>query len=65
MKLASFWKAMSASYNVEYNSQIQNPQQFASSVAELKRRAFVDRSQIENYDIKNWIGSVVQLYEQV
>ncbi|KAG0938159.1 hypothetical protein G6F32_009539 [Rhizopus arrhizus] len=55
---------MSASYNVEYNSQIQNPQQFASSVAELKRRAFVDRSQIENYDIKNWIGSVVQLYEQ-
>jgi hypothetical protein len=56
---------MSASYNVEYNSQIQNPQQFASSVAELKRRAFVDRSQIENYDIKNWIGSVVQLYEQV
>ncbi|KAG1177011.1 hypothetical protein G6F70_002120 [Rhizopus microsporus] len=38
--------------------------QFASSIAELQRRAFVDRSKIETYSIKSWISSAEKLYQQ-
>ncbi|ORE17512.1 hypothetical protein BCV71DRAFT_181327 [Rhizopus microsporus] len=56
---------MSASYNVEYNNQMPSLPQFASSIAELQRRAFVDRSKIETYSIKSWISSAEKLYQQV
>ncbi|KAG1441136.1 hypothetical protein G6F56_011618 [Rhizopus delemar] len=52
---------MSTSYNVEYSTQIQNTQ-FVTPIAELKRRALVDKSNIEDYDIKNWISSAAQHY---
>lgn len=43
------------SYSADYPSPIQ----------ELRERAYVNKAETERYDVKNWVNSVCQLYQQV
>ncbi|KAI9266060.1 hypothetical protein BY458DRAFT_212399 [Sporodiniella umbellata] len=54
---------MSTSYNVDYTTHLQNTQCFMTPIDELKRQAFIDRSNIESYDIKNWVNIATQNYD--
>lgn len=36
-----------------------------SNLAELRQRAYVEKSDTEKYNIKRWLNSVYSLYEQV
>jgi hypothetical protein len=58
------------SHNVEYTGnslltqQMMQPTTTTSTIAELRQRALVNKSDAEKYSVKRWVNSVYTLYEQ-
>lgn len=44
---------------------LQQRQKPSSSIADLRQRAHVNRADTETYSVKNWINTVIKLFEQV
>lgn len=59
------------SYNVDYNysnDNIMNQQpmrEISSPIEQLRKRAYVNKADTELYDVRKWVNSVSQLYQQV